>query len=81
MDVQSFEQRRITISTEPIRRIIKTVQSERADRQPKNPEDQILRTDPPGGPIIVSGCMNVKRINKPQDWIIGTLDESTNPQD
>ena len=31
------------------------VQSERADRRPKNPEDLILRTDPPGGPIITSG--------------------------
>ena len=37
--------------------------------------------DPPGGPIITSGRMNVRIINAPQYRIIGKSNESTNPQD
>ena len=66
---------------EPRRRTLKTIQSKRADQREKNPEYRILRTDHPGGPIITSGHVNVKLINKPQDWIIGTLNELINLQD
>ena len=48
--VNHMNKRQINISTEPRRRILKTVQSERTDRQQKNTEGHILRTDPPGGP-------------------------------
>ena len=56
------------------------IQLERAGCQCNNPEDRILQTDPPGGPIITSGRTNVKQINEPQDQIIGTSNKLTNPQ-
>ena len=57
------------------------VQSEHAYRRPRNPEERIFWTDPPGDPIVTSGRTNVKRINEPQDQIICTSNESKNPQD
>ena len=44
------EQHWIKISTEPRIRIFNTVQSERTDRWKNNPENHILRADPPVGP-------------------------------
>ena len=44
--------------------ILQEVQSERADRHLNNPEYWILWTDPPGGPIIMSGRTNVEQIDE-----------------
>ena len=57
------------------------VQSKCVDRWPKNPKYQILLTDTPGGPIIMSGLTDIRRIIEPQYWIISASKKSTNPQD
>ena len=54
-------------------------QSERADHWQKNSEEDPL--DGSSMRSITIGRTDIKRINEPQDRIIGMLNESKNPQD